>query len=236
MKRIMFKAISIVLPALFWTHIALAAWPVFDATNFAQNILQASRALEQINNQIRSLQNQATMLQNMARNLERLDYSSASQMMSALDRIDGLMMQADGIGFDVAELDLQLARQYPDSYEETLKASDVATAARERWQNTMDAYRKSLRLQAGIAGNIQQDRPLLNDLVARSQGAPGALAAQQTANQLLALSTKQQMQIQSMLVAQQRAETQDRARKAQSEESGRALTKRFLGTSSVYDE
>ncbi len=64
MKRTMFKAISIVLSALFWTHVALAAWPVFDATNFAQNILQASRALEQINNQIRSLQNQATMLQN----------------------------------------------------------------------------------------------------------------------------------------------------------------------------
>jgi conjugal transfer/entry exclusion protein len=62
------------------------------------------------------------------------------------------------------------------------------------------------------------------------------LAAQQTANQLLALSTKQQMQIQSMLIAQQRAETQDRARKAQSEESGRALTQRFLGSSSVYDE
>ena len=39
-----------------------AAIPVFDATNYAQNILQAARALDQVNNQIRSLQNEAGML------------------------------------------------------------------------------------------------------------------------------------------------------------------------------
>ena len=39
-----------------------AAWPVFDATTYGQNVLQAARALEQINNQIQQLQNQAVML------------------------------------------------------------------------------------------------------------------------------------------------------------------------------
>ncbi len=43
------------------------AFTVYDPANHAQNVLQAARALEQINNQIRTLQNQATMLQNMAR-------------------------------------------------------------------------------------------------------------------------------------------------------------------------
>src|SRR3546814_13218528 len=67
---------------------------VFDPSNFAQNILQAARALEQINNQIQSLQNQATMLQNMAKNLQRLDYSSLGQITTALQRITGLMSPA----------------------------------------------------------------------------------------------------------------------------------------------
>ena len=35
----------------------VAAIPVFDASNYAQNLLQAARALEQINRQIESLQN-----------------------------------------------------------------------------------------------------------------------------------------------------------------------------------
>ena len=56
-----------------------AAWPVFDSTNYVQNVLQAARALEQINNQIRALQNQAVMLENMARNLTSLDHSSLGE-------------------------------------------------------------------------------------------------------------------------------------------------------------
>ncbi|MBY0333727.1 MAG: DUF4141 domain-containing protein, partial [Acetobacteraceae bacterium] len=48
---------------------AQAQWTVFDPWNYAQNILSAARALDQINNQIASLQNEAQMLINQARNL-----------------------------------------------------------------------------------------------------------------------------------------------------------------------
>jgi P-type conjugative transfer protein TrbJ len=47
---------------------APAQMAVFDTTNYAQNLLQAARALEQINNQISSLQNEAAMLRNMGKN------------------------------------------------------------------------------------------------------------------------------------------------------------------------
>ena len=76
-----------------------AAIPVFDATNYAQNLLQAARALEQINHQISSLQNEAAMLQNMAKNLERIDFPQLEQINSAMQRIDRLMSQAQGIDF-----------------------------------------------------------------------------------------------------------------------------------------
>jgi P-type conjugative transfer protein TrbJ len=40
---------------------ASAQMPVFDSTNYAQNLLQAARALEQINHQVSSLQNEAAI-------------------------------------------------------------------------------------------------------------------------------------------------------------------------------
>jgi P-type conjugative transfer protein TrbJ len=58
--------------------VALAASPaasqmvVYDPSNYAQNVLQAARALQQINNQATSLQNQTRMLLNQARNLTNL--------------------------------------------------------------------------------------------------------------------------------------------------------------------
>ena len=52
---------------------ATAQWAVFDAANYAQNVLEAARALQQINNQIQSLQNEANMLMNMGKNLKSLN-------------------------------------------------------------------------------------------------------------------------------------------------------------------
>lgn len=212
---------------------ARAQWTVYDPTNYAQNVLQAARALEQVNNQIRALQNQATMLENMARNLRHLDYSSIGQITGALNRIDGLMIQADAIGFDLTATDTAWQRQYPESYQ---AASDDALVqvARDRWQSTRAAYQQTMRVQAGIVGAVQADGPLLTELVGRSQGAEGALQAQQATNQLLALSTKQQMQIQSLMAAQYRAEAENQARQAEADELARERTRRFLGAGTAY--
>ncbi|MCT7378232.1 P-type conjugative transfer protein TrbJ [Chelativorans salis] len=207
---------------------------VFDPSNYAQNVLTAARSLEQINNQIQSLQNQATMLQNMARNLQRMDFSSLGQLTGALNRIDGLMIQADGLGFELDQLEDQWRAQFPETYDTTIRVDDLATAARERWQSAMEAFRQTMRVQSQIVENVQADGDLLADLVSRSEGASGALQASQATNQLIALSTKQQMQVQTLLATQYRAQAQDAARKAQSEEAARETTRRFLGSGTAY--
>ncbi|KUM26930.1 conjugal transfer protein TrbJ [Mesorhizobium loti] len=207
---------------------------VFDPSNYTQNVLSAARALEQINNQIQSLQNQAIMLQNMARNLQHLDFSSVGQLTGSLQRIDGLMDQASGLSFDLDKLQDQWRQQYPESYDATIKVSDVASAARDRWQSAMQAFRQTMGVQSQIVENVRGDGDLLTDLVNRSQGAAGALEASQATNQLIALSTKQQMQIQTLMATQFRAEAEDAARKAQSEEAARETTKRFLGSGTAY--
>jgi len=211
-----------------------AAIVVFDPSNYAQNVIQAARALEQINNQIQSLQNEATMLQNMAKNLQRLDYSSLGQITGALQRIDGLMNQAEGIAFEVSATDAAFQQQFPEQYGAAVTTDQFVADARTRWHNSMSAYHQTMRIQAQVVENVQADGATLSELVTASQGAVGSLQAQQATNQLLALSTKQQLQIQNLMAAQYRSEALDQARKVQAEEAARAATARFLGSGQAY--
>lgn len=207
---------------------------VFDPSNYAQNVIQAARALEQINNQIQALQNQAVMLQNMAKHLQRLDYSSLGQITGALQRIDGLMNQAEGIAFEVGATDAAFQQQFPEQYGAAVTTDQFVADARTRWRNSMNAYHQTMRIQAQVVENVQADGATLSQLVTASQGAVGSLQAQQATNQLLALSTKQQLQIQNLMAAQYRSEALDQARKAQAEEAARAATARFLGSGQAY--
>ena len=213
---------------------AQAQWAVFDASNFAENMLTAARALEQVNNQIQSLQNEAVMLENMARNLQSLDVNSLGQMTAALSQINGLMTQGNGIAFTVSATNTAFAQQFPSSYGSTLTTSQTLSDARTRWQSAMSAYSQTMQIQAQVDQNVQADAGTLSDLVTASQGAVGSLQAQQAANQLIALSAKQQMQIQTLMAAQYRAEALDQARKAQSEAAAQAMTTQFLGSGTAY--
>lgn len=206
---------------------------VFDPKNYAQNLLTAARTLQQINNQIQALQNQASMLTNMAKHLQRLDFSSLSQITRSMQRIDTLMGQAEGIAFDIASTDDALRQQFPAAFDTGLSTSDIVAQARARLQTSIQAYRQTMRVQAQVAENVQADAGLLSELVSQSQRATGSLQAQQASNQLIALSTKQQLQIQQMMAAQYRADSSN-ARQQQALEAARERTKRFIGSADIY--
>jgi P-type conjugative transfer protein TrbJ len=213
---------------------AAAQIGVFDPTNYAQNLLQAARALEQINNQIRSLQNEAAMLQNMARNLERLDVPQLQQVNSAMQRIDQLMGQARGIDFRVDRLDERIRALFPGAAGTALRRDQRVAQARTRLDAAMDGYRHTMGVQAQVVENVRADAAVLADLVGRSQGAVGALQASQAANQLLALSIRQQFQLQNLMATEFRDAAVERVRRVQAEEDGRAATRRFLGSGRAY--
>jgi len=208
---------------------AAAQLPVFDTTNYAQNLLQAARALDQINNQLKSLQNEASMLQNMAKNLKTISFPQLQQISSAMDRIDRLMSQAQGIQFKIQGLNSQVQQLFPGALQQALTGNQRVADARARLDAATEAYRQSMAVQAQVAENVKEDAGVLNELAATSQGAEGALEVGQAANQLLALSVKQQLQLQNLMAAEFREAAIERARRAQAEEDGRALTRRFLG-------
>jgi type IV secretion system protein TrbJ len=211
-----------------------AQMAVFDTANYTQNLLEAARALQQINNQIQSLQNEATMLQNMGKNLTSLNTSQLGTMVTALTQISTLMNQGQGIAFNVNATNTAFAQAYPQSYPIGTSATTLAADALTRWRNTMAAFQQTLTIQAQVAQNVQADTATLTSLTNTSQAAVGNLQVNQATNQLLALSIKQQLQIQNLMAAQYRAASLDQARNAESEAQAQSQFSTFLGSGSAY--
>jgi P-type conjugative transfer protein TrbJ len=213
---------------------AQAQITVFDPGNYSQNLLTAARTLQQINNQIQSLQNQAQSLINQAKNLTTIGFPELQAITQTIQQIDRLMGQAQGIQFRVANLDQQFRQIFPDSFAQALTTSQQVQNARSRMDTARAAFQQTMTVQAQVAENVQADAATLNGIVARSQGAEGALQVSQATNQLLALTAKQQFQIQSLMAAQYRADAIEQARRAQAQTDGQAATAKFLGSGNAY--
>jgi len=207
---------------------------VFDPQKYAQKLLQASHALEQIHNQIQSLQNEARMLENIAKELTPLDDSSLQALTKALQGIETLIRQAEGISFEAGRTRDAIDRYYKAGDVRDPKAAQLLEDAEAQWQQALSAYRTALEVQSDIVGDIAADRETLSTLVTQSHNAIGSLQAEQAGNQLLALSARQQLQIQALLAAQFRADALEKAREVKEEEAARATTRQFLGTGSAY--
>lgn len=207
---------------------------VFDPRNYAQNILTAARTLQTVNQQIQQLQNEAQMIVNMGKNLTRIDFPQLDALKRKLAEIDRLMGRAQAIDFRVDQLDDKFQSLYPQDFSAALRTDARVRNARGRLDASMGAFRQTMTVQAQVVENIESDTEALADIVARSQGAEGSLAAQQATNQLLALTAKQQFQLQQMMAAQFRSEALEQARQTTQAAEARAATKKFLGSGSAY--
>ncbi|EHK54312.1 P-type conjugative transfer protein TrbJ [Allomesorhizobium alhagi] len=206
---------------------------VYDPTNYAQNLLSATRALQQINNQITSLQNEAQMLINQARNLTSLPHSSLQQLQQSVQRTQQLLGEAQRIAYNVQNIDQAFQTTYGNA---SMSASDqqLVAQARERWQNTVGGLQDAMRVQAGVVGNIDTNRAEMSALVGQSQGANGALQATQAGNQLLALQAQQLADLTAVVAANGRAHALSEAERAAAAEQGREQRRRFLTPGSGY--
>lgn len=222
--RVILATALLIMPAAL--PLPAQALTVFDPSNFAQNVIQAARAMEQINNQIASIANEARMLANQARNLESLPLSTLSQLQSGMLRTRSLLAQARNLAYDVEQIDAAFTTAYGDV---PLSATDaeLVSTAQTRWQTSVGAFEDSLKVQAGVIGNIQADSDAMASLVSASQSATGALQAAQAGNQLLALQSRQLADLTALIAAQSRADALEQARGASTEAQGREQYRRF---------
>jgi P-type conjugative transfer protein TrbJ len=198
---------------------ASAQWIVYDPTNFSQNVLTAARELQQVNNQIQMLTNQATMLVNQARNLASLPMSTLTQLQSSIAQTQSLLGQAQNIAFNVQQIEQAYSTTYGTAAGSGSNVSLFA-AAQTRWQNSVGAFEDSLKLQAGVVGNIPTNASAMSSLVSASQSATGTLQAAQAGNQLLALQSQQLSDVVAVLSAKSRADALEQARVAAAEAQG----------------
>jgi P-type conjugative transfer protein TrbJ len=98
----------------------------------------------------------------------------------------------------------------------------------------MTAFQQTMTVQAQITENAT-DTSNLASLSNRSQSAQGSLQATQATNQLLALIAKQQLQMQSMMAAQYRAQALYEAGQTQATTDGQDATTKFLGSGTAYN-
>lgn len=213
---------------------ALAATPaaaqltVYDPQNYASNMLQSARALQQIDNQVRSLENQALSLTNQARNLAQLPYSSLHTLQSNLAAITGLMQQAQRLAYDVQAVQREFGANYnivPGSSQAALVAQ-----ANARWQNSSSAFQQALVVQSGVITGLPGTASQTQALVGASQGATGLLQATQAGNQLLALQSQQLAGLTALVAAQGRASVLDQADRAALKAQADAEFARFNGS------
>jgi type IV secretion system protein TrbJ len=231
---------SCVRPILIGMALTFASGPaagqmvVYDPSNYVQNVLQAGRALQQINNQVTSLQNQTQMLLNQVKNLTSLPYSALQTIDQSIVRTQQLLNQAQRIAYDINQIDQAFGRSYPQSYPLSTSSQQLAGDAQTRWQNALAAYQDALRVQAGVVQALEMSRSQSSGLLSSSQSATGLLQANQAGNQLIALQTRQLLDLTALIAAQSRARSLDGARLAANQEQGRAQLNQFLNPGRGY--
>jgi P-type conjugative transfer protein TrbJ len=213
---------------------ASAQMLVYDPSNYVQNVLQAARALQQVNNQIMGLQNQTQMLLNQAKNLTGLPYSSLPAIEQSLAQTQQLLNQAQRLAYDVNQINQTFQRFYPQTYSGSTSSQQPTSDAQSRWQNALAGYQDALRVQAGVVQALDTARTETTGLVASSQSAVGILQAAQAGNQLVALQTRQLADLTALVAAQGRAQSLDGARMTANQEQARVQLNQFLTTGQGY--
>jgi len=209
-------ALALLLLAPGWPGLpqtALAQMTVYDPANHAQNVLQAARALQELENQLRQLSHEIEMLENMARNLESLPVNVAHAILrDRIMRIEELMRQIEGIGPAADAIEREYDALYPESYSRAPGQAELVAASRERWRQSRAAWRHALEVTAAVLENNAADGDAIGQLVRESQAAIGQLQAAQAGNQLSALTAQQLIQMEAMLAAQHRADGRKQGR------------------------
>ncbi len=210
------------------------ALTVFDPLNYEQNLLSAIRALDTVENQIRQLQNQAQALARMDRNLLPQSGSIGPQLQTTLSSLRAQVAQGEALALTVRETDAAYQRLFPTAFSEALTGNEAIGAAKSRWDEAYASFKRAALLQGHVTESVGNDGRLLDEILGRSQSAVGALQASQAGNELAALGVKQTLQLQTLIAAQYRAETTERARSIVAQEEARQRFQRFLGDGRAY--
>lgn len=173
---------------------------VFDPANLAQHVL----ILEQHAQQLLQLKAQ---VEQMDRMLQDWDFSRLDETLAQMETIHG---QLDTIGSSLGDL----AGRFPDDWtgSDPHHADASINPQLKQWRSEQrQRAEQTVELHQAIADSIAGTRGRVADYVAKSNAAPGQLAAQQATNELLAVQVQQLQELQALEVAALRSEIERQA-------------------------
>jgi P-type conjugative transfer protein TrbJ len=201
---------------------ARAQMTVIDPTNLAQNLLQATRALEQINNQIRQIE-QATQM------LRQNPLQLSPELTQSISEARELFNTAQGIAFEANQVGENLRTLYPETWADF----DLEGVLRqsERWeQESRDSLQRAMEAEARAARSIEGSRNRIDRALQSSSSAEGQTGAIQASNQLLGVTASQLAEIHALLIAQGRALETERMERLAREARAREIQRRAFPT------
>ncbi|WP_343699600.1 conjugal transfer protein TrbJ [Caulobacter sp.] len=194
-RRRLFLFITAVLGAVPLAK-ARAQLIVEDPSAIAQAIKQVQQGLQQIQHLRDQVAQQARMLQSLGTDV-------TGPLGSIVSDATALMRQAQGLGYQAADLSRDFANLYP---QDLAGLSPQALAQRlASWgQNSRATLEQAMQVQNQIVQAQPATAQAVGAAVAASQNAAGQTAAVQATNQLLMALSTQLTQLQTLLISQAR--------------------------------
>lgn len=211
--------------ALLWPLPGRAQRIVYDPTNYAQNLLQAARALEHVRNQITQIEQAAAMLRQNPLQL-------SSEISDQINEARSLFETAEGIAFEIDELGEDLRTLYPETWQDFDLESVLAQS--ERWEaESRQSLERAMAAEARASRSIEQSRGRITRALASSVASEGQTGAIQAGNQLLGVTAAQLAEIHTLLIAQGRALETERLERMSRDQRAREIQRRAFPTSAA---
>jgi P-type conjugative transfer protein TrbJ len=201
---------------------AASAEIVYDPTNHIENVLQAARALEQINNQLSSLANEARML-------SQLNLQLSPELSQSIGAARQLLEQARGIRQNLTTITSDMQALYPND----MRGLDLDSLLHQSdaWvDQSRDSVETLMQASAASTGQLGDAQSTMNRALTASASAQGQTSAIQASTQALGVLSAQIAQLQQLQAAEARALASERLEQIAREQRAREVRRQAFPT------
>lgn len=221
-RRIVSLLAALAIGGVTFASPAYAQRIVYDPTNYAQNLLSAARALEQIRNQIAQIEQAAAMLRQNPLQL-------SPELSQSIGEARRLLASAQGLAFEVESMGEDIRALYPETWEQFDLESVLGQS--DRWMaESRQSLERAMAAEANAARSIQRAQGQIDRALQSSAQSEGQTGAVQAGNQLLGIQASQLAEIHALLAAQGRALQTERMERLAREERAREIQRRAFPT------
>jgi P-type conjugative transfer protein TrbJ len=210
-----------------------AQWAVIDGSNLVQNTLTAfntARGLVnqgvQIAHEVELIRNQLDQLAYDAANLTALPLQIVDDLLSALNRYEELLRQAEGLKYQYQTITNAFENLYP-RIGTGYTPSSITGKVKQMLFQVRAGAQGAMQAQA-VLERLTDQKQRVQRLVLASDAAPGWLAVQQANNNLTAVIAEQNVSLQQLHAASYRAQASVIAAQATEADAAKSLADGWL--------